>query len=299
MKQLSPVTIGVLFTVLGFSTFAFTDVCVKVVGGTYDPFSVALYMNLATIFFMIPIILYCGGFKKISSTKSLKFHILRSYFMLINFVCVIYAFSQLPIATIYTILFTMPFMLSLFALVLFKEKISSHRWVAITLGFTGVLIAMRPGIEPISLAMTVTIIGTVFNASAATTVKFIDRKDHWLSYAFYMMLCQTPVLIAIALYRGEAIFPDLSDWSVTPWFIAAGIGFNVGLSLMPQALQRIDASIFGAITYIVFPWGIFYGYFIFNDVPDRWTITGAVIIILSGLYLAHREYTKKKQNAEN
>ena len=73
--------------------------------------------------------------------------------MLINFLCIIYAFSQLPLATAYVIIFTMPFMLNILAMFFFKEHISGYRWLAITIGFVGVLLAMRPGIEPISLAM--------------------------------------------------------------------------------------------------------------------------------------------------
>ena len=272
MKNLSATTTGVLFAVLGFSIFAFTDVCLKMVSRGYDPFSVALYMNLSTTLFLIPIILYCGGFKKIAATKSLKLHTLRSYFMPANFLCVIYAFSQMPLATAYVIIFTMPFMLNILAVTIFKEKISTHRWAAIALGFTGVLIAMRPGIEPISLAMIAAITGTFFNASGATTVKFIDKKDHWLSYTFYLMLFQTPILMAIVLYRGGTALPDLADLDIILWLIAGGFAFTIALSLLPQALHRIDASILGALLYIVFPWGIFYDYFIFKDVPDLWTI---------------------------
>ena len=58
---------------------------------------------------------------------------------------------------------------------------------------------------------------------------------------------------------------------------------------LPQAYQKIEASIVGALVYLVFPWGLLYGYFIFGDVADRWTLTGAAIIIAGGLYLIYRE----------
>jgi drug/metabolite transporter (DMT)-like permease len=289
MKNLSVKTMGILLTLISFSIFPFTDVCLKITSANYDPFAVALYMNIFTIIFMIPVIFYCGGLKVVTTTKSLKFHALRSYFMLINFLCIIYAFSQLPLATAYIIMFTLPFMLNILAIFFFKEHISLYRWLAIAIGFTGVLIAMRPGVEPISFAMIAAIIGTFFNASAATTVKFINRQDHWLSYVFYMMLFQTPVLAAIVIYKGGNLLPNFTDWEMMPWFIAAGIAYIAALSLLPQALHRTDASIIGSLLYIVFPWGVFYGYFIFKDTVDLWTVAGAVIIISSGLFLIYRE----------
>jgi len=286
---MSPKTAGILFTLIGFSCFSFADVCLKVTSSGYNPFAVALYMNVFTSLFILPFIFYNGGFKRIAKTKSLKFHALRSYFMLINFLCIIYAFSQLPLATAYVIFFTMPFILNILAILLFKESISIHRWIAIMIGFIGIIIAMRPGIEPFTLAMGVAIFGTVFNACAALTVKFINKSDHWLSYIFYLMIFQTPVLTAIVLYQGGTLLPDLTDWQLMPWFLAGGLIYVAALSLIPQALQRVDASILGSLIYIAFPWGVFYGYFIFKDVPDIWTLWGAAIIIASGLFLIYRE----------
>ncbi len=289
MKNLSVKTTGIVFTLLGFSIFSFADVCLKITSSGYNPFAVALYMNIFTTIFITPVILYYGGFRKILKTNNLKTHGMRSYFMMVNFLCVIYAFSQLPLATAYVIVFTMPFMLNILAIVFFKERISLYRWIAIIIGITGVIVAMRPGLEPLTLAMGVAIFGTFFNACSATTVKFIPKEDHWLSYAFYVMIFQTPILAAIVLYQGGTLLPDLTNWALMPWFIAGGLAYVAALSLIPQALQRIDASIVGSLIYIAFPWGVLYGYFIFDDVPDRWTLLGAVIIIASGLFLIYRE----------
>ena len=73
------------------------------------------------------------------------------------------------------------------------------------------------------------------------------------------------------------------------WLTGGGLAFTIGLSLLPQAIKRIDASIFGCLLYISFIWGTIYGYFIFGDAVDLWTLAGAVIIISSGLFLIYRE----------
>jgi len=288
-QNLSLKTQGIILAVLAYSIFAFTDVCLKVTTAVYDPFEVGLYMNLFTITFMIPVIIYCGGFKKTMATKSLKFHLIRALIMLINFVSIIYAFSQLQLATVYVIIFCMPFILNILAVILLKENISIHRWASILIGFIGVFVALRPGNIELGLALFAVALGTFLLATASICVRYIDKKDHWLSYTIYLMGLQTPILAAIVLYRGGSLLPDFTDMNTIPWFTAAGMLYIGALSFMPQAYQKIDASIVGGLIYLVFPWGIVYGYFIFGDVADLWTLIGAAIIISGGLYLIYRE----------
>jgi drug/metabolite transporter (DMT)-like permease len=280
---------GLILAILAYSIFAFTDVCLKVTTAVYDPFEVGLYMNLFTITFMIPVIFYCGGFKKTMATKSFKFHFLRSGLMLINFICIIYALSILPITTLYVVIFCMPFILNILAVLFLKEHISIHRWISIGIGFIGVLIALRPGYTPLGLGIIAVATGTFLLAFASICIRYINKKDHWLSYTIYLMGLQTPVLAAIVLYRGGSLLPDFTDITTIPWFTAGGIFYVAALSFIPQAYQKIDASIAGALIYLVFPWGIVYGYFIFGDVADLWTLVGAAIIIAGGLYLIYRE----------
>ena len=288
-NSLSQKSQGILLAVLAYSIFAFTDVCLKITTSAYNPIEVAFYMNLFTIIFIIPVFFYCGGLKKTMTTKSLKLHALRSYFMMASFTCVIYALSNLPITTVYVIIFCMPFILNILAMLILKEKVSINRWLSIAIAFTGVVIALRPGHTPIGLGIAAAGLGTFLIASASICTKFIDKKDHWLSYIIYLMLFQTPVLGAIILYQGGSLLPDLTDMNTIPWFIAAGALYVAALSFMPQALQKIDASIVGGLVYLVFPWGILYGYFIFGDVADPWTLIGAAIIIAGGIYLIYRE----------
>ena len=303
MKNLSSKTIGVIFAVTAFSIFAFTDTCVKMTSASYDPFAVALYMNIFVILFLLPVAWKNGDLRKIMATKSLKAHAFRSYFMMINYLCIIYAFSQLPLATIYIIIFSMPFMLNIMAIFVLKEKISLYRWMAIIAGLSGILVALYPditstGTPSMSLALMIAATGTFFLSCSTIANKFIDKKDHWLSYPLYLMLFQTPVIAAIVLYRGDALLPNFNDWTTMPWFIAGGIGFVAALSLMPQAIQRIDASMIGCLVYLAFPWGVLYGYFIFGDILDGWTLAGAAIIITSGLYLIHREHIEHSKILE-
>ena len=295
MKNFSLKTQGLLYAIMGFSVIALADVCLKKVGAQYDAFEVAFFVNIATFAFLFPITLYKGGFKQVLHTGSLKFHALRAYFMLGGFLAIIHALSALPIPTVYVIVFMMPFVLNIMSMIVLKETISGHRWLAIIIGLLGVVIALRPDRVPLELAVIIACMAPVFSSCGTLTIKFIDNKDHWLSYAQYVLIFQTPVIALIILLRGGALVPDLADYSLIAWILGGGAAFSFGLSLIPQAVQRIDASVVGSLVYIVFPWGVLYGYFLFNDTVDLWTVLGAVIIIASGLFLIYREH---KENSK-
>ena len=295
MTNLSLKTQGIIFAILGFSVIAFADACLKKAGIRYDAFEIALYVNIATLTFLIPVAIYKGGFRKILKTETLKFHTLRAYFMLGGFLAIIHALTALPIATVYVIIFTMPFILNILSIFVLKETISGYRWLAITTGILGVIIALRPDRIPFEFALLIAFAAPVFSSCGTLTIKFISKNDHWLAYPFYVLLFQTPVLIAIVLLRGGTLLPDMSDYSTLAWILASGAAFAHGLSLIPQAVKRTDASIVGSLVYIVFPWGILYGYFLFGDAVDLWTLAGAVIIIASGLFLIYREHKRNSK----
>lgn len=288
IKNLSVKSIGILLTLIAFSFTSLGDVSTKALTAYFNVFAVGYYLNLFTIAFLIPIILFKGGFKKAFQTHSLKFHVLRSLFMTGVFITIIYAFGVLPLTKTYIIIYTAPFILNILAMIIIKEKISFSRWLAILFAFIGVLVALRPGIIPLNTGTFAAFGTAIFLACATITVKYIDSRDKWLPYICYPMAIQTPILGVLTYVQGESLLPPNIS---TPWIflLMGGLAFVIGLSLLPQAIKRIDASIFGALIYISFPWGVFYGYFFFKDVPDLWTIIGAVIIIASGLFLIYRE----------
>lgn len=290
MKNLSTKAQGLVFAILGFSVIALADVFLKKLGTHYNAFETGLYVNIATFICLTPVVLLKGGFRKTLTTQSLKFHALRAMFMLFGFLSIIYALSALPIPTVYVIVFTGPFVLNILSMLILKEHISGHRWLAIVLGIIGVIVALRPDEVPIEFAMIIAALVPFFSSCGTITIKFIKNSDHWLSYALYVLIFQTPILLAIVLFKGGTALPDFGNTEALAWIMGAGAAFCFGLSLIPQAVQRIDTSVVGSLLYVVFPWGVLYGYFLFGDVVDRWTLLGAAIIIASGLFLIYREH---------
>ncbi|MEM7618794.1 MAG: DMT family transporter, partial [Pseudomonadota bacterium] len=273
---------------VAFSVLSLGDVAIKSVTQYMDTLTTGLYMNLFTIAFLLPVIFFFG-LKKTFGSKTPKFHILRSLFMLGTYLSIIFTFNHLPLATSYTIGFLMPFILNILAFLLIKEKISIHRWITIIIAFSAVLIAMRPGIEPFNIGYVSCLFGVFCLACGSMSVKYISKDDHWLPFITYPMVIQTTIIIIIMIALGKPLLPNTLTIAPTIWLILGGFTFTIGLSLLPQGIKRIDASLFGSLFYIVFPWGVIYGYIFFGDVIDGWTILSAAIIVASGFYLFYRE----------
>ena len=249
---------------------------------------VAFYSNIFTFIALLIAAPFCGGFKAMVRTKSLKLQILRAFLFLGVYLNFLYAISNMSIAQTYTLYLTQPFILAIMAHFITQEKIGLHRIISIIVSFIGVLIVLRPGMVPIELAAIAALTCALFFSAGNIVAKFMSHDDNWMTYVFYIIVIQTPFLMALIYFNHEPAAYSPSPQAL-PYLIIAGALYTAALGLFPKAMQRIDASLYGATEYTVLIWGTIYGFFLFSEVPDGWTIAGAGVIVSSGLYLIYRE----------
>lgn len=279
---------GLLYAFLAYATVSIGDAFTKKALEIHDMIYVAFYSNLFIIVCLLALAPFKGGYKVLIKTKQKRLHALRGLIFLGVSLSFLYAISNLTIAKTYTLYLTQPFILVLLAHFFTKEYIGAHRIASIIISFAGVLIVLRPGFVPLDLAAVSALLCALLFASGNIIVKFIDKNDYWMTFVFFIMLVQTPLLGAYLIATGgfEPPFPVME---AVYWIAAGGVFYVFALAYFPLALQRIDAAMFGAIEYTVIIWGTIFGYFLFSEVPDIWTIGGAAIIVASGLYLVYRE----------
>lgn len=288
LKISSPYTLGLILAFLAYAFVTFGDAVVKQAMTMHDLIFIAFYTNVATSIVLICLAPFNGGYKKLYQTGCLKLHILRACLFFGVYLSFLYAISNMGIAQTYTLYLTQPFILAILAHFITKEHIDFHRIISILISFIGVLVVLRPGLEAIQPAALSALLCALLFASGNITVKFMDERDHWMSYVFYIMIVQTPPL-ALYLFFTGGFTPLIPSVEAMPWIFAAGLFYTIALGLFPLAMHRIDAAMFGALEYTVLIWGTLFGYLLFSEVPDIWTIAGAGIIVASGLYLVYRE----------
>ncbi len=274
---------GIIIALFGFVSFAIADACAKWLGAHYPVFHVIFWTYYVSLIFILCISPFLGGLKKTISTKKLPIHIGRgvcafgiSFFI----VSALKGENSLPLATLYTILFLAPFLITIIAIPLYKETVPLKSWFIIALGFLGVLVAFRFGMTDFSINTLYAGIALIFIVALSMLARPLDHNESILSLSFY------PNIVILSLL-GFFVLPDISlpQTSHMPIFLLNGICVTIGLSAIAYGFRIAPFAVIAPIHYIQMVLAILIGYMVFNDVPDIWMIAGGTIIIASGILL--------------
>ena len=189
-------------------------------------------------------------------------------------------FALLPLTLVTTIHFAAPFIVAALSVWLLGESISARRWVAIFVGFAGVLIVMQPGATDWQPALLLPVAGAIFFAIFQLLTRAAAAHDTIATSVFYAPAAGVVVLGAAMPFLWQQ--PTLVDFGL---MLALGLFGAIGQSGVTKAMQAAAASIVAPFQYTQLIWVTAGGYLLFDTLPDGWTILGAAVIIASGLYL--------------
>jgi drug/metabolite transporter (DMT)-like permease len=202
---------------------------------------------------------------------------------LANFIFV-YSLSQMPMADAHSIMAIAPLLITAASVPLLGETVGIRRWLAILVAFGGMMIILRPGtgvFDPVSL---VTLAGAGCFASYTILTKIISQDDSHETTLFYTGVIGFAMMSVLVPF--EWIQPLGKDWF---WLIVAGAGGTLAHVCIIMALHMAPASTLQPFNYTMLVWATVLGFLIFGDLPDAWTVSGALVIVASGLYSWHRE----------
>ena len=196
------------------------------------------------------------------------------------------ALAHLPIANVSAVLQALPLAVTMGAALVFGEPVGWRRWLAIAIGFAGVLIIVRPGFEGFS----------IYSLSALASVTFCAVRDlatKRIPKAIPTLLVSTATALAMTIV-GAALLPAMGGWTPmtgdsTALLALAAVLVVIGYQFIIMAMRAGDISFIAPFRYTALIWSILLGLFIFADIPDLPMIVGATIIIGSGLYALYRE----------
>lgn len=211
--------------------------------------------------------------------------ITRSALLVLSTALNVIALIYLQLDQTVSIMFSTPFLVAALAGPVLGEWIGPRRWVAISIGFLGVVVVMRPGLGGIHPAALLTLIGTGIYAIYIITTRILARTDTTETTLFYSNI--VGVIATTALLPFFWTTPP--GWPVALMMVAIGAFGALGHFLLIAAHRLAPAAILAPFIYTQIVWMIALGYVVFGDVPNRWTLVGAAIVIASGLYLLFRE----------
>jgi drug/metabolite transporter (DMT)-like permease len=196
------------------------------------------------------------------------------------------AIVHLPLANTSAIFQALPLAVTLGAALMFGEPVGWRRWLAIAAGFMGVLIIVRPGVEGFNQFSLIALISVLFCAVRDLATRRIPA----LVPSLFVTLVTT-VTVTVA---GAIIIVPLGGWTppssrALGLLTLAAVLLLIGYQCVIMALRSGDISAVAPFRYSALLWAMLLGYLVFGDVPDAMMVTGAAIIVLSGLYAFYRE----------
>jgi drug/metabolite transporter (DMT)-like permease len=196
------------------------------------------------------------------------------------------ALAHLPIANVSAVLQALPLAVTMGAALVFKEGVGWRRWLAIAIGFAGVLIIVRPGFEGFSIY-------SLLALACVACCAVRDLATKRIPQAIPTLLVSTTTAVAMTVL-GAALLLPMGGWTPmtgesTAFLALAAVLVVIGYQFIIMAMRMGDISFVAPFRYTALLWSILLGLFIFGDVPDLPMILGATVIVGSGLYALYRE----------
>jgi drug/metabolite transporter (DMT)-like permease len=283
---------GMLAMLAGTAAFAFMDAGLKLLTAHYPSAQVAALRGLSALPVVFIWALYAGGAAQLLRVRW-RLHLIRGVLSVVMMITFTFALKQLSLAKAYALFFIAPLLIAVLSIVMLGERVRRAQWLAIAVGFAGVLIVLKPGAIGFGWAGTLAVLGTaVCYSLSSILVKIIGRTDSTQSMIFWMtcMLAIGATLIALPGWQplsrehapvilGVAMTGAIGQWGIT------------------EAFKRAPAASVAPLEYSGLAWVMMIDLAVWAVWPEWTTLAGAAVIIGSGVYLLRFESRRTAQTA--
>ena len=284
--------VALLLLLLTTVMFATGDSIAKLAVGTLHPVQMLFVRCAIVVAFTVPYALWKIG-PAVFHTDHPKTQVFRGFAILGSSFLFVSGLSHLPLADASAINFVWPLLITVLSVLMLKEKVGVRRWAATLVGFAGMLLIIRPGTSAFQMAALYPLGAALLWSFAAVVTRSVsahDRAATTLVWTSLVMLAGATVLIPF-FWR---------PMTGQEWLLMSLIGgiSIVGHSMLVFAYERASASFLAPFSYAQLVWATILGYLVFGSLPDRWIAAGAILIVASGIYTAHREHVRAREARE-
>ena len=250
----------------------------QVVWGRY--FFMALFSILiASLFFR----------KHLRFPKGIKIQVLRSLFLFLSTIFFFYAISVISLAQALTLAFISPIIATILSFFILKESVGPRRWIAVIMGFIGVLFVIRPGFAEVNMATVGAVCAGICYAFYIISTRKLSSIDSPLMTLIFTGLSGAIVISLIVPFYWSSL--NFNGWLILISLAAIG---TLAHFLLILSLNYAEASKLAPLSYSEIIMNVIIGYYFFGDFPNQWIWIGLIIIIASGVYISLRENKKQK-----
>ena len=286
--MLSKNQLGFFYMFISVCAFSLMDVIVK----WSDDYPVGQVLFFRGFCGMIPILFLIPKDRYLDFYKTTRpfLHFKRCLAGLIALVSIFIALRNLPLATVVSITFAAPIFTTIFSIFLLNEKVGLYRWLAVLVGFVGIIIISEPGFSSLNLYYIYPIIFCLGLSYVAIAIRKLSSTEPvWLISFFFSF---SIMLLSFLSFYQNWILPSLMDL-----FLLSLIGILGGLAnlWLSQSYKLSEVSLVTPLKYLALVFAIIFGFFIWDEVPTFKTLIGAGLVILSSFIIFRRELILKKR----
>ncbi len=290
--KLSPNVLAIFLMIMSVGAASGLDSVVKFVANEgMHPIQIVFFRNLFGLVVLLPLFLKSGFYQL--RTSRLSFHILRGGIHSTSMISWFIAITLIPLADATALSFLTPIYASVGAILIMGEPSRQPRWIAIAIGFIGMLVILRPGLAEISLGSILVVSSGIAMATSKLMAKSLTRTDTPATIVFFMSLMVTFISFFPALFFWK--WPPLELWF---WLLMLGAGGSFAHIVQTHSYRIGEITVVEPMSYFRLIWATAFGFLLFGEVPEIWTWIGTVIIIMGALLLTREESQKKDQVPE-
>jgi drug/metabolite transporter (DMT)-like permease len=302
MKVTSDNVKGIGFLVLAIFILSLQDIAIKWIGGDYPVLEIVIFRNLVALPCTLVLFRLEGGRGR-PRTQRPKLEYVRGLLLFLSFTTYMMGLAALPLADVAAIRNSAPLFITFLSVVMLGEQVGPRRWLALIVGFMGVLLIIRPGAATFNLGSIFVLLATLFYALNVMITRRLRTTDSSATMAYYstlVYLLAALVLAPLVIFIGE--IPDahpsiaflFRPWAIpTPLdlLIMAGLGliWASGMYLVARAYSLAQASVAAPFEYAALLFSVLWGFLFWQEIPTWATWAGAFLTISSGLYILYRE----------
>ena len=281
--------LGAIYMIMSVLLFSFMDILIKIT----DDYAVGQVMFFRALFGLIPIFFLIpkNRLKDFYKTQHISLHFYRSFFGAIAMAAIFVGLRNLQLAEVTSLAFSAPIWVVVFSIIFLSEKIRTKRWVAVGLGFIGVIIISKPGFDNLNYYYIFPIIFCIGFAGVSIIIRKLTLvgESIWLIAFYFSIVSGIGGLLTFPF--GDWVMPDKYDL-----FFLILIGFFGGVAnlMLTQSYKLAEVTLTTPLKYLSLIFAIIFGFYFFNEVPSINTLLGAGLIVISSGIIFFRENQLKK-----
>ena len=274
--------LGILLMTLGMFSLSINDIIYKNLTMNFPVWEAVFFRAFSGSIISLYLV-YHSGINSIKTKKPVR-HFVRAFSAVGCVVLYIFGIKYLLLSENIAIAHSAPIIAALLAVPILGEKIGMHRILAITIGFVGVLVIIKPGTDLFQLKSLLPIGSALFMASVYLTTRSLMNTESSTSIVFYYSFAL--LLTSLIFFPSDFVIPDIFNLILA---LSLGIMGSMGHFFMSQAARHADVAVTSPFEYSSFIFVGLMGYFFFYEIPSNSVILGGILIIISGVYVAYRE----------